>query len=301
MQAPHKAIKPRSLREETLVALLDSLWARYRSRVSYARDYEALVERHGATFLNDHVAFRTIAWQRPQAGIFSISRVFEAFGYRAAGCYEFPDKRLSALHFAHSNPDFPKVFVSQLNAWDFSDAARELLAPSLDRHRDALCGRTLHALAALEKAKKHPAGLLEELEAFFKELPWPRPRRADVEALERESQFGAWVLLNGYDVNHFTASVDRHGPGALSDIEKTAAALKAAGVPMKGEIEGERGSKLRQSATQAVQVDVPVDQGSVRWTYAYFELAERPLIGGKRFEGFLGGQAASLFEMTRKR
>ncbi len=301
MQAPHKAIKPRSLREETLVELLDSLWARYRERVSYAREYEKLAERHHATFLNDHVAFRTIAWQRPQAGVFSISRLFEAFGYRAAGCYEFPDKRLSSLHFAHANPDFPKIFISQLKAWELPDAARDLIAPSLDRHRDALCGRTLHAVAALEGAKKSPPGLLEELEAFFRELPWPLPRRADVEALERESQFGAWVLLNGYDVNHFTASVDRHGPGPLSDIDKTVAAMKAAGIPMKGEIEGERGSKLRQSATEAVQIELPVEKGTLRWTYAYFELAERPLIDGRRFEGFFGAQATNLFEMTRKR
>jgi hypothetical protein len=96
---------------------------------------------------------------------------------------------------------------------------------------------------------------------------------------------------------------------ALDDIEKTIAALSAAGVPMKKEVEGERGSKLRQSATEAVNIEVDVlDSGTPRkmpWSYAYFELAQRdehadPQTGKRvRFEGFLGPQATNLFEMTR--
>ena len=64
------------------------------------------------------------------------------------------------------------------------------------------------------------------------------------------------------------------------------------------------GSKLRQSSTQAVVIPVEMRAGSrvvkKPWTYAYFEIAERPLIDGKRYEGFLGGQATNLFEMTRR-
>jgi hypothetical protein len=78
---------------------------------------------------------------------------------------------------------------------------------------------------------------------------------------------------------------------------------------MKSEIEGVVGSKLRQTATEAVVIDVDVSKFGVRttmpWTYAYFELAERGEVSdpetGKRarFEGFLGPQATQLFEMTR--
>jgi hypothetical protein len=56
---------------------------------------------------------------------------------------------------------------------------------------------------------------------------------------------------------------------------------------------------------------VRVREGSrtvrIPWTYAYFEIAERPLIKNpatgemERFEGFLGGQATHLFEMTKVR
>ena len=290
MQAPHRTITPKNDRERFLVELLDSLWERYRSRMEPVRKYEALVERSGGVFRNDHIAFRTLAWQDPPAGIFTISRLFEALGYSAAGCYEFPDKKLSSLHFQHANPSFPKIFISQLKTWELSAESRAVVARSLEEHRAPF---TDGALASLPRPQ-----LMKACLSFFAERPWPAPRREDVLALDKESQFGAWVLVHGYDVNHFTASVDSHGCEALSDIEKTVAALKAEGVAMKADIEGERGAKLRQSSTQAVVLPVEVEDGKMDWTYAYFELAERPLIDGQRFEAFFGAQAANLFEMT---
>ncbi len=308
MQAPHRAISPRDARERLLLNLLDVLWERYRRRVEHVRRYEALVERHGATFLNDHVAFRTIAWQDPAAGIFQIARLFEALGYAAAACYDFPDKRLSAIHFRHPNPAFPKLFISELRAWELPNAARRIIARSLNEHRPPFPEARLARLTG-----PHPPSvaktLVKEADDHFRERPWPAPERGDVEALDRVSQYGAWVLLHGYEVNHFTASVDAHGPGPLADIELTVAALRQAGVPMKPEIEGERGSRLRQSSTDAAVIEVEARvRGRVSripWTYAYFELAERPALKDaatgrvERFQGFLGGQATHLFEMTR--
>jgi hypothetical protein len=78
---------------------------------------------------------------------------------------------------------------------------------------------------------------------------------------------------------------------------------------MKKDIEGEPGTKLRQSSTEAVVVPVPVKDGTrlveIPWTYAYFEIAERPLMKNpvtgrmERFEGFLGPQATNLFDVTK--
>lgn len=250
------------------------------------------------------MAFRTIAAQQPWSGIAAIARPFEALGYTAAGTYRFPDKKLSSIHLAPPSPNLPKVFVSELRAWELTPRARKIALACLGRMRRALTDSDLARLsnqAALSSAQRRT--LLKKLVAHF-DRPWPAPAKADVETLERETQFGAWVLLHGNSVNHFTASIDAHGVRSLGDIEKTVAALKAAGVPMKPDIEGERGSKLRQSSTQAVVIPTPMRVGArttlIPWTYAYFELAERPLIDGRRFEGFLGGQATNLFEMTRR-
>src|SRR5438309_1968147 len=83
---------------------------------------------------------------------------------------------------------------------------------------------------------------------------WELPQKKDVQELDKESQFAAWVLVNGYDVNHFTASINSHGVESLADIEQTVAAMRGAGIPMKQEIEGAPGTKLRQSSTEAAVI-----------------------------------------------
>ncbi|MEK7859418.1 MAG: DUF1338 domain-containing protein [Elusimicrobiota bacterium] len=294
MQAPHRAIKTRSEKERFLVGLLDALWAGYRARMPAVQRYERLVAKDRGVFLNDHLAFRCFAAQKPLLGIPAVSRVFEALGYAAAGCYEFPDKRLSSQHYTHPNAQFPKLFISQLKTWELSPASRRIIAKSLASHRPPLSDdflADLHHVEALGKDRRQR--LLTMTRSYFSRLPWDLPQKKDVEALDRETQFGAWVLLNGYGVNHFTA--------AVSDIDRTVALMKGAGIAMKDEIEGAPGGKLRQSATLAAVATMKARQGNkiIRfpWTYAYFELAQRR----DGFQGFLGPQASGLFEMTKLR
>ena len=306
---PHGSIPVSSARERFCAALFDELWVRYRSRVSYVRDYEKVIRQAKATFVNDHIAFRTFACQQPLVGISTISRIFEALGYRAAGSYHFEDKQLSAIHFQHSNQQFPKLFISELKVWELPPEQRAIITRSVRSHRPTISETILAALHRLDEGNSTAQELLPQVVAQFHDLPWLLPRREDVEALNKVSQYAAWVLVHGYNVNHFTSLINSHGVAGLDDIEKTITALQAAGVPMKAEIEGERGSKLRQTATEAVKIDVAVtDNGmpaAMPWTYAYFELAQRDTVvdpaSGKRvrFEGFLGPQATNLFEMTR--
>jgi hypothetical protein len=306
---PHRAIPVSSAREQFCAELFDTLWGRYRQRVSYVQTYEKVIREARATFVNDHIAFRTFATQQPLAGIATISRIFEALGYRAAGSYHFDDKQLSAIHFQHPNQQFPKLFISELRVPELPPEARAIVEKVARSHRPAIGVDFLVALANLGKSSNLSTELMAEVVSEFHELPWLLPSREDVEKLNKFSQYAAWVLVHGYNVNHFTSLINSHGVPAFDDIEKTIAALEKAGVPMKKEIEGERDSKLRQTATEAVTIDVAVhDKGvpaKMPWTYAYFELAQRNTITdpatGKsvRFEGFLGPQATNLFEMTR--
>ncbi len=287
-----------------LERLFSLLWDEYRDRVSYARVYENILKACGGSFRNDHLALRTFATQERWSGIAAISRPFEALGYRPAGTYDFPDKHLTSIHFAPPSENLPKLFVSELRVWELSPRARRVVLASTVRTAPGLNDAELadlSNLAAIGARKREK--LLRRWAAQFARR-WPAPKAADATALERESQFGAWTLLHGHTVNHFTAAVHAHAVDALDDIEKTIAAMKAAGVPMKPEIEGDPGSSLRQSSTAAVVIPVEMRSGSrvvkKPWTYAYFELAERPLHNGRRFEGFLGGQATNLFDMTRR-
>jgi hypothetical protein len=107
---PRQSSKAHLFGPSELFALdfFDRLWEQYRNRVSYVRTYEDIVQKHGATFVNDHIALRTIACQvfdfglefgsfqraecrtcqTPHLGIPSISRIFEALGFQAAECYK---------------------------------------------------------------------------------------------------------------------------------------------------------------------------------------------------------------------
>ena len=310
LHAPHQHIQVQNDKERFLIELFDTLWERYRGRMEYVRMYEKLIEQHKAAFVNDHIAFRTIAWEKPMLGIFMISRIFEALGYSMANGYEFPDKHFSSIHYQHPNPQFPKLFITQLKSWELSAEARATIAKSMAAHRPALTDQIMAQLSGLEKVSSaERSKLLETLVRYFAELPWEPPEKNAVLTLDKESQFAAWVLVNGYEVNHFTVSVNSHGVPTLDDVEKVQSAMIAAKIPMKKEIEGERGSKFRQTSTEAVVVPVKVKEGGetieIPWTYAYFEIADRPLmknpLTGKmeRFAGFLGAQATNLFDMTK--
>ncbi len=238
--------------------LLDALWERYAAEVPYARTFVRLA---GGAFENDHIALRSLA--RPGSGIAMFAEVFERLGWKRAGSYDFPDVSLRAIHL--SQPGLPRVFVSELVAESLPKRERELVL-------------------SLEPDPKPSSDLVSWFAA-----PVTRPRAEDLEAVEKVSQYGAWLLAFGRKVNHFTASVD--------DVEAWQAKLLAAGVPMKGEIEGVRGGPLRQTATGAASLPITLADGTSRpWPYAYFEIAER----APGFDGFLTPQARNLFEMTRR-
>ena len=105
----------------------------------------------GGNFRNDHLAFRTFAAQTPGAGIAGLIRPFEALGYRAAGAYDFPDKKLTSLHFAPPSDALPKIFVSELRVWELPDKARRIALKAAAQAAPGLSDDELAALADLPR------------------------------------------------------------------------------------------------------------------------------------------------------
>jgi 2-oxoadipate dioxygenase/decarboxylase-like protein len=231
--------------------LLDRLWDRYAAHVPYARTFVQLAE---GNFRNDHVAFRSLDL-RP------IAAVFEGLGWKRAGEYDFAETHLNAIHL--SKPGEPRVFVSELRVRELSQRAQAILE------------------------QLPPDAPWDGTPGWFRG-PGLTPSESEVLELEKESQYAAWLLLFGREVNHFTASVP--------DVALWQQKMKDAGIPMKDEIEGAPGAGLRQTATKAAPRRVKLRDRERDWPYAYLEIAERN--GG--FDGFVTSQARQLFDMTRR-
>ena len=289
---------------------LRRLWDDYASRVTYARVYEEMLTDLGGNLVNDHIAFRTFALtvNGHYLGVDNLKRVFEALDFEEKGAIEFPETHLFARYVQHAEPDFPRIFISELKVDELGSEIAEAIRQSVAGYQQLFSDEDVEALRRLDEADTAPAGLLEKTVRLFTQVPWGPVSESVVKRVNAASQYGAWVLLHGYNVNHFTGYVNRHGVEQVGNIDALIAEMKKRGVPMKSEIEGAPGSKLRQTSTEAVRVPVQVigDDGKtkqIEWTYAYMEYAERGEVeeNGKRvlFQGFLGPQAAGLFEMTR--
>ena len=300
--------------KEITGALLSRLWTMYLERVSYAREYQRLVLKKGGQVVNDHIAFRTFnthTGEQPE-GIRAIKHIISSLEYFPVEKYDFKKKKLKAVHFEHPDPMFPKLFISQLEVDQLPEWAQLVIKRTVKDTPYLLSDESIGLLSMLKEKGELPrvAGeaLVNDLAQYFRR-PWNVPHKDDVLKINDVSQYAAWVLLHGNAVNHFTAFINHQNVKEWPDLASTCQGLAEAGIPMKEALEGEKGSKLRQSATLAVkeEVDVKGDDGleKMSWTYAYYELAERGLIveNGKEkfFTGFLGEQAKHLFDMTRTR
>ena len=295
--------------------LLDILWVQYKKRVAYAAQYQGLVEQRGGKVQNDHLAFRTFNTNvgGQPVGVEGIARVFTALGYVQKDTYIFTDKKLTAWHYEHAtNPAYPKIFISQLEVAQMSAPVAAMIQKTVAGAVDLLSVDDKVLMESLSKGEKialdRADALAVHLAAFFAR-PWNPPQREFIEKVDKESQYGAWTLLHGNAVNHFTAFINAQNVADWPDLEATVTALRSAGMPMKAELEGEKGSKLRQSSTKAADAECDVveadgSKGKMLWSYAYYELAERGDVPGPdgkpmQFQGFLGAQATNLFEMTK--
>ncbi|BAY40252.1 hypothetical protein NIES2111_46350 [Nostoc sp. NIES-2111] len=293
--------------------LFSLLWQEYSARVTYARTYEQMITAVGGTVANDHIALRSLrlSIERPQGivnlGIEYLSQIGEALGYVPAGEYHFPQTHLYARHYRHPQQaefDLPKLFISELIVDELPKHIVELISQTVATIPEDFTS-TIIDFSPQESDKV----IAQKLQKVFTR-PWLTPRRSVVEEVNQATQYGAWVLLHGYAVNHFTGYVNRHQTPKYANIDDTARGLASLGVPMKAEIEGDVACGLRQTATQAVKEmvtvtdDVSGQEIQIPWTYAYYEIAQRyplEIAPGKQelFDAFLGNNAQQLFEMTR--
>ena len=249
-----------------LDALLDALWLDHVDRNPEAPRIRDLLEARGERIENDHVALRTFAGSR--TGLTTLLAPLLGAGYRIAGTYAFPEKKLDAVHCEHPERGRPKVFASELRVAELSPRSRAVVDRLLDPLPDPA-------------APGARWGLLEG------ERPWS-PRRADHALLAGETEYGAWVAAHGICANHFTVLVN--ALRTFDGIRDLVAFLLAEGVTLNergGIVKGDRASLLEQASTVAPEVEIRFADGRARVPGAYTEFAQRhPGPDGRIFQGF---------------
>jgi hypothetical protein len=291
------------MKTQILTQLFSSLWQEYSNRVSYARTYQQMITEAGGTIANDHIAFRSLRLiidshqEKINLGIEYLDKLFTNLGYLPINEYTFTQTHLYARHYQHPQQaelDLPKLFISELIVDELPDYIAHLIQQTVNNSPQLVTN-------------------IQQIEQKSKQIftrPWQPPKRSVIEQINQITQYGAWVLLHGYSVNHFTGYVNRQNTTTYPDIDSTARGLANLGVPMKAEIEGNIACGLRQTATQAVEELVTViddETGAkiqIPWTYAYYEIAQRYPVettpgNYQLFDGFFTQNAQQLSEMTR--
>ncbi|MCX6243275.1 MAG: DUF1338 domain-containing protein [Bacteroidetes bacterium] len=258
--------------------IFEQLWQEYISQNPATKKVYDLLVREGETVINDHVAFRT--FRHPLVGIDVLAKPFIKSGYKFIQDYHFEQKKLYAKHFEHkSDPHAPRVFISELLVDQFSEHMQKVVN---------------------EWIVNIPVTLLKSEELIFSGNVSGMPSYKVYEKLRFESEYAAWLYVNGFRANHFTVSVN--GLREYDSIEKVNIFLKLNGFLLNdtnGEIQGSPKELLEQSSIKAGIIRAEFQEGEFDIPGCYYEFALRyPVTNGTLYSGFVAKSADKIFEST---
>lgn len=300
---PAAADVPRAVLAQALgVLLLHDLLARVPSGAAYVADQWA----GGGTLFLDHGAVRTVegvdCGALPQ-GQESVTRVLAALGYAHRHTYGLTRLGMTGRSWCHLDlpADVPQYFVSELHAGRFSEPFRAAAARVLSTSADPIGDEARAGLDRLSAEAALPAdraaALLPVLAACFGRQH-ADPSVEDYELLLAESAEMAWIATEGTAFNHATDRVD--------DVVAVADAERAAGRPIKDEVEVSGSGRILQTAHRAAMVERtfrtaegPTVARQVPGSFYEF-ITRKPLPDGSGPDlAFDAANAQQIFAMTR--
>lgn len=258
--------------------LFDALWNQYTEINPQAQKIHGLLQERGENVINDHIALRTFNTEK--LGINNLAKTFLALGYEQAGEYDFEKKKLNAIHLQHfENPQFPKVFISELKTEEFSQETQDII-------------RQIDNQIA-------PEQINDEL-FIASGRSWNLTFEQYINLL-RESEYAAWTAAFGYRANHFTVSLNHLTTFfQLEDLNDFLIHNGFSLNEVSGLIKGTPEQLLEQSSTMASPVSMKFDYSTHVIPGCFYEFAKRyPLPGnGKLYQGFIAASADKIFEST---
>ena len=237
---------------ETLPSLLDKMWKDYVGINPLALKIHDLLVSEGEVIANDHIALRT--FNHPRVGIDTIAAPFLKNGYIYKGDYHFPEKKLYAKHYEHTDLNQPKIFISELKLEEFSPSLQAVVTHLVDQI---------------------PAGAENKFDFVSSGRPWKVSSKI-YHDLMKESDYAAWVAAFGYRPNHFTVFINHLK--SFSDIHILNDYLKGKGFKLNasgGEVKGSKEVYLEQSSTLANNIEVQFDDTTLTIPACYYEFAKR--------------------------
>jgi hypothetical protein len=262
----------------TTTEIFNNLWNEYTDRTPSAQKIKELFINKGNTIFNDHVAFRT--FDDARVNIEVLAKPFINAGYVECGEYTFKAKKLYAKHFEHAtDKNAPRVFISQLKTAEFSYELQAEIKKMIDAipQEDLISG-----------------------ELVFKGRLWEQPSFKVYEKLQAETEYAAWLYVNGFCSNHFTVDVNKLD--TFNSLQEVNEFLKNNGFKMNtsgGEIKGTPQQMLEQSSVLADRIPVEFKEITKEITSCYYEFAFRHAMeNGALYSGFIAGSADKIFEST---
>ena len=296
--AVHRAVLAQALG----VVLFDDLLARVPSAAASVTDRW----KGGGTVFLDHGAVRTVegvgCGELPE-GQQGLARVLGPLGYAQKYTYELTRLGMTGRSWCHLDlpAAVPQYFVSELHAQLFSPAFQTAAARVLATSRDPVTAEAQADLDRLSADGSLPPdraeAVLPVLVACFARLH-DDPAEDDYETLLAESAEMAWIATEGTAFNHAT---DR-----VADVVAVADAERAAGRPVKDEVEVSGTGRILQTAHRAAMVDRPfrtADGSTVRRSVpgSFYEFITRRALpdGSGPDLAFDAANAQQIFAMTR--
>ncbi len=260
------------------IAFFEQLWQNYTAKTPSAEKVKALFEAKGEIICNDHIAIRT--FNDPRVTIDVLSKPFIAMGYEPKGEYHFKTKKLFAKHFEHKDdPNAPKIFISELLLEKVTIELHSSIKKILDQV---------------------PPEVFNAANLILKGRVWEKPSFEVYQKFLKESEYAAWIYVNGFCSNHFTVDVNKlKSFDSLLEVNEF---LKTHGFKMNtsgGEIKGSPALFLEQSSLLADTVKVEFEENVKEITSCYYEFAYRyKKENNNLFTGFVADSADKIFEST---
>ncbi len=259
--------------------IFNRFWLPYSTQNPSAKRIYDLFTEEGEKVVHDHIALRT--FNDPRINIDVVARIFTDNGYEAKGKYDFKAKKVFGRHFEHkTDPDAPKVFISELLLDQFSSNLQQVIREKLD---------------------SLPDETYQSPELVYSGSLWGKIPYKLYESLRQESEYAAWTLVYGYRANHFAIKVNELKN--FESLQQINAFVKNHGYLMNNasgsEIYGAPDELLEQSSTKAEINPFEFSDGMYEIPACFYEFTLRyPDKDGKLYSGFKAANADKIFEST---